>query len=300
MALQPLSPNAEVPVGEKKVINLGSKTLSDEEEERLRGQIQAARKGTPLDAVKGNTPLGRIEKPKMPLLSQGNSKVPLSHDIGAAGVTPRPPGSPAVRPETVEQLKAMEQAQAQIAEEGKAQLDEAAVKKAAEEEQEKLFESFDFGAQGEAERILNNKKRRAAIEGRCADMSLADLIMRDEVKQLVPIVPKEFEVLYRSATPEESLFVKAIIAKENSPSDSYSLEKYSLCMLACSLISINGKELPEHRKSDGTGPDAALFEAKLKRVTKMSAYVVADLGINYSWFDMRVRRLLNPERLGNG
>jgi hypothetical protein len=283
---------------EKSVITFGKKQLTPNEEQEYRDKIRAASKG--VDALKGKTPVGSVEKPSFPLLKPSPGSVPLSNNLEAAGVTPRPPGSPPVRPETLEQLQEMQKAQTKIHEEETKKLDEEALKKEAEEKKENLFEAFDFSSQGEAERILNNKKRRKDIESRCEPMKLEDLIMRDEVRQKVPVLPGEFEVIFRSATPEESLFVKQLIAKENSPSDSYALEKYSLCMLCCSIISINGKDFLDHRKPDGSGPDEKLFELKLKQLMKKSVYIITDLGIQFSWFDIRVRKLIAPEKLGNG
>jgi len=165
---------------------------------------------------------------------------------------------------------------------------------------EDLFNAFDFTGRNEAERILNNKKRRKEIEDRCVEMRIEDLILRDEVQQLVPIIPNKFEVLFRSMTPDENLFIKRYVAKNDSgQSDQYVLEKFSICQLVCSVLSINGRALPDHRKTDGDIDEKA-FETKLKFLLKKSGYIIADIGINYSWFDIRVRKLLNPDSLGNG
>jgi len=99
--------------------------------------------------------------------------------------------------------------------------------------------------------------------------------------------------------PEESLFVKQFLAKDSAVSDAFSAEKFSMCQLACCLVALNGLSFPDHRKPDGT-PDEELFKLKLKKLMKKSGYIIADLAINYYWFDIRVRRLLAPERLGNG
>lgn len=93
--------------------------------------------------------------------------------------------------------------------------------------------------------------------------------------------------------------MKQFLAKEQSPNDAYSVEKFSLCQLACSLVSLNGQSFPDHRKPDGT-PDEDLFKIKLKKLMKKSGYIIADMAINYYWFDIRVRRLIAPEKLGNG
>jgi hypothetical protein len=119
------------------------------------------------------------------------------------------------------------------------------------------------------------------------------------VRLVVPILPEKFEPTFRSFSPEESLFIKQIMSREPNQNDQYLLEKFSLAQLTCALVSINGKPLPEHRDKDGS-PDEKLFRDKLKTITKKSAYIVADLMINYAWFDLRVRRLLNPDDLKNG
>jgi hypothetical protein len=120
------------------------------------------------------------------------------------------------------------------------------------------------------------------------------------VQQNVPIVPGEFEVVFRSMTPDENLFIKSYVAKnDQGKSDQYVLEKYGICQIACSVLSINGRALPDHRDAEGN-PNEKNFDVKLKMLLKKSGYVVADLGINYMWFDIRVRKLLSPDAVGNG
>ena len=46
--------------------------------------------------------------------------------------------------------------------------------------------------------------------------------------------------------------------------------------------------------------DESLFEKKYARMMKLSGYVINDLVVNLRWFDIRVRRLLNAEKLSNG
>ncbi len=294
-------PNQEQPQDKQGVITLGSKQLSESEETAYREKIRRASSGG-INAHKGNTPVGHVEKPTMPILRPSGSpdSVPLSNDVrSATGVQPRPPGSAVLRPDTVEQLKNLGEAQKKASEEKQA-LDEDAMKKAVEEaKRDEIFEAFDFSGQNEAERILNNKKRRKEIEGRLEPMKLEDLIMRDEVRQLIPIVPGKFEIVFRSVTPSESLFVKKYLYKEQMPNDAYALERYSLCMLCCSLMSINSEKFPDHRDMNGE-PDEKMFEIKMKSLVRKSAYIVADLGVQYQWFDIRVRKLMSPDDLGNG
>jgi hypothetical protein len=281
------------PQTEKKgVIEFGKKELDPDEEKAYREKIDKARAGG-VNALKGQTPVGHVPRLSgTPVLSK--ESLPTTGGLQPDGsVAPRPPGSPVLSAQTAAQLEALGKAQ-----EGQAKLDEAEVKKAAEEED--FFDSaFDFAGRGEAERILNNKKRRKEIEARCDPMKFEDLLYKDEVQQVVPIMPEKFEPTFRSFSPEESLFIKQIMSREPNQNDQYLLEKFSLAQLTCALVSINGKPLPDHRDKDGS-PDEKLFRDKLKTITKKSAYIVADLMINYAWFDLRVRRLLNPDDLKNG
>lgn len=287
------------------VINLGAKELSPEDEASYREKIKAAKAGAPLSSFKGSTPVGGEPKVAIPVLT--NPRRESVEAPPAQGVTPRPPGSPAIRPETKEQLdaaiKAGKEQEAQT-EEQKA-LDE---KKLADDARlAQLFGSFDFNDQAaNVERILDNKKRREAIEERTAKsspMAFEDLLLNDEVRQTVSIIPNKFEPTFRSITPVESLYIKQRMSKEIVQTDQYLGEKYNLLLLCCSLIDINGAPFPDHRKHkhDGTFDiDDSLFDDKLGALMKKSGYIIADLGINYFWFDIRVRRLLNPDDLKNG
>jgi len=286
---------------EIKEITFGRKELDPEQEALYRERIALAKKGG-ISALKGSTPIGHIERPAMPDLTtrRGQQEGPAGL-TPEGGVAPRPAGSPVLSSSTAAQLEQMQQAQNQESQQEKKDLDEEGIKAAAKAAAAKddLFDMFDFGGANEAERILNNKKRRKEIEDRCAPMDFQDLIMKDEVQQTVPIVPGKFEPRYRSMNPEESLFMKQYLAKDTSPSEAYSVEKFSLCQLACSLVSLNGQDFPDHRKPDGT-PDEELFKIKMKKLMKKSGYIIADMAINYYWFDIRVRRLIAPEKLGNG
>lgn len=282
---------------EIKTISFGKKELDPEQEADYRDRIALARKGG-ISALKGSTPLGHVERPSIPDLTSRKATEGPTGLTSEGGVAPRPQGSPVLSPQTAAQLEQMQRAQAQ---QTKTEvLDEEEVKKGAEAAaKEDLFDMFDFGGAGEAERILNNKKRRKEIEDRCEPMNFDDLILKDEVRQTVPIKPGQFEPRFRTMSPEESLFMKQFLAKDVNANDAYSVEKFSLCQLACALVSLNGQDFPDHRKPDGT-PDEDLFKIKLKKLMKKSGYIIADMAINYYWFDIRVRRLIAPDRLGNG
>lgn len=271
--------------------------IDPDDEKAYREKIERAKKPGGLAALKERDPVGGAPKPQNLPLLQKNAPQTVS-GLQDGGVQPRPAGSPLLSPETQQQLEAVQKAQS-----GQPALDEQEVKKQAQAAQEEeVFDSvFDWAGRDESERTLNNKKRRAAIESRCSPMKLEDLIMRDEVQQVIPIVPDQFWVKLRSYSPAESLFIKQVIAKEQKKEDNdqYLIEKYSLCQITCALLSLNGKDFPDHRNSNGE-PTEELFKIKLKMVMKKSVYVVADLMLNYAWFDIRVRKLLAPDDIKNG
>lgn len=282
-------------------ITLGSKEIDPDQKAAYQDKIRAAKAGVPLSTLKGNTPVGGVERPQMPVLRQSKDSVSAPPD---GGVHPRPPGAPVLRPETQEQIaNAIKVGQQQEADAtAKKEIDE---KKLAEEAKiAALFENFDFGDQrDQVERILDNKKRREQIEARCVPMDFEDLLMKDEVQQKVPIIPGKFEPIFRSITPIESLYIKQRMSKETVNTDQYMGEKYNLLLLTCSLVEINGIMLPDHRKIQADGNfvvDDKLFEDKFSVVMRKSGYIVADLSVNYLWFDIRVRKLLNPDDLKNG
>jgi hypothetical protein len=286
----------------KSAIVFGEEKLTPEQEAEYRKKIENAR-NRGVNALKGNDPV-RGDRSSMPdfkrlqaLRDQKNAVSGLSDD---GGVQPRPAGSPILSPQTEQQLKELKE----IAEAQKNEPippEEPKSEKKEEKKEESPFDLLDFDdlRASEAERLLNNKKRREEIEARCAPMSFEDLLYKNEVQQRVPIIPGKFEPTFRSLTPEESLFVKRYIAREQNISDQYLLEKYNLCLLTCSLVAINDRMLPDHRNQAGE-PDEKLFEAKLKIILKKSGYIVADMGINYVWFDLRVRKLITADGLKNG
>lgn len=271
---------------EKGTIRLGGSSMSPQEKEQYRDRINAA-KG--VGALKGRDVLGGVERPPMPDL-KNQTATPRDE-----GVQPRPKGSPIIRPETQAKL---EEAIRAGDEQRKVEEQKEEAKK--EEDPSSLFEALDFGdLNAQIERILNNKQRREDIESRCTPMNFEDLLLRDEVRQRVPILPGKFEPTYRSITPLESLYIKRRLAKETITTDQYMGEKYNLMLLTCCLVDINGIPLPDHRGKDGE-PDDGLFDGKLAMLSKKSAYIMADLSVNYVWFDIRVRKLINPDALGNG
>lgn len=149
-----------------------------------------------------------------------------------------------------------------------------------------LQEALDDPAQWN---LLNNPKRRKEIEARTPKMEITDVILYGEVRQTVPVVPEQLEVTYRSVSADEDLAVKQLMFGE-SGGDRYLMDKYTIMQINLALVAINGEELPTHL-NENKKFDEALFLAKLEKVTRFPVQFIADLGIQYLWFDERVRRL---------
>lgn len=287
---------ADTDEGPKEVV-LGKRHIDPAEEEAYRQKIESARKGK-LGSLKSHTPLGHVVRPPMPDLTQpGGNVAAIPNGLVDGGVQPRPPGSPLLSAQTTAQLEKALKAQGEVEQKEETKKEEEKKADATED----LLEAFDFSGTNEAERILNNKKRRQDIESRCVPMKFEDLLLYDEVRQTVPIrADGKFSVAFRSLKPDESLFLKEYMAKKASPNEAYALEKFALAQLACAVVKINDVELPSHLDKDGN-PKEDLFETKLRKILKKSGYIVADLSINYGWFDIRVRKLLAEDgALGNG
>ncbi len=288
---------------EQGVIELGKKELDPNDEKAYRERILAARasRNVPADAIKGKEMVGTLPKPKLPPLVQQIAQQQVAPFTEQGGIQPRPQGSPVLRDETAQQLAGLAEASKKAADEANRKVEDQKKEKADEENVEDILGAFDFGGMSEADRVLNNKKRRQDIEARCAPMSLEDLLYKNEVRQKVPVVPGKFEPTFRTYTPEESLFLKKFLGDEagDNNTQAYVQEKLVLCQLCCGLVALNDTLMPDHLDESGT-PTRELFNKKLKVILKKSSYITADLCINYAWFDIRVRKLLNPDAVKNG
>jgi len=147
--------------------------------------------------------------------------------------------------------------------------------------------------------LLNNPQRRKEIEGRLVKMDITDIIVYGEIRQDVTIVPDKLTVTYRSVSGEEDLAVKQLMFGEHG-GDKYLLDKYTIMQLSMALVAINGDELPTHLDEKKKWKEE-LFLRKYEKVIKFPIQFIADLGVQYLWFDERVRKLFlgSTEELKN-
>lgn len=226
----------------------------------------------------------------------------------AVTAAPQEAYKPQLRPETIASIQALEtfrqQAEAQQTEEAKTKEEEA---RAVEKEMTNTktpFDDFDYAAlrafqNKEDWNLLNNPERRKKIEEKLTPMKVEDVILLGEVRQDVEVGPNVI-VTYRSVGGDEDLSIKQMMFGERG-GDRYVLDKYTLMQLTLGIVAINSMPLPAHLDKDGN-VDEKKFDEKFKRIAKFPIQFLANLGVNYSWFDERVRMLFlfGSEELKNG
>ncbi len=188
-----------------------------------------------------------------------------------------------LRPETVRQLDDL----GKVVE---GRVDEAAEDRVAREVSQE--DAIDFGELGQKMRnLLNNKQRREAIEKRIIDViDIEDLILHQELRQRVPIIPGRFVPTYRTTSGHEDMWVKRMMGGETG-SETYIVDRYAMMNLCCGLFSINDKILPTHLDKDGR-IEEKLFNAKYAALLRYPLQVLADLSVNYVWFSRRAEKAL--------
>lgn len=184
----------------------------------------------------------------------------------------------------------------QVAKETKAELEEM------EDELGPSKPPIDFGAIEDARTTLLDPERKKIIEARLEPLDIGEMIMKRELQQTVPVIPKKFEVTLRTFSQKENLWILHYLF--NFPGSAlYTQELLSTCRLVCSLVAINGKMFPEHRKNPGEESEVIIkedFERKFYYLASYPVQFVADLSVQLMWFQERVDNLLSIDALKNG
>lgn len=150
------------------------------------------------------------------------------------------------------------------------------------------------------EGVLANEARRKSIESRCSDMSIDDLLAKDEVRQEVPIVPGKMVVIFRSKSMGEGTFVGDLHSRTGQNLfQVYQQDLRAIYDLVCCLVSINGVMAPSHLDAQGA-VDPKKFDAKLEYIKRKPEALIGDLSLNASWFMARVLSLFKDQSIKNG
>jgi len=210
-------------------------------------------------------------------------------------VRPQPkPAGQLLRPETVQDLEKLGELQktaeqVQQSEMQKEESQTAEVEKQIVEDAAK--QAADLGSlMSEGDwNLLNNPSRRKEIESRLKAMKIEDILTYGEIRQDVPVIPAKCVFSFRSSSGAEDLAVKRMMFGEQG-GDQYMLDKFSLMNLALGVVSINGMQLPSHL-DDKKRFDETLFKKKFDMLMRFPIQLLADMGVQYMWFDYRVRQL---------
>ena len=176
--------------------------------------------------------------------------------------------------------------------------------KARVEEAIKKMDDLDFSTLRDMmlKDIINNDDQRKIIEDRCEPMKVDDIIMQGFVRQKVPVLPGKFEVTFQSPGGIDDLEIKRLIMVESKGleiNERYLLDKFSLMTVVLGTYAINNNILPGYTDPNGKFSEEKFWE-KYHLLAKYSFHMLSSLGVNFFWFDIRVRRLFVAERLGNG
>lgn len=209
------------------------------------------------------------------------------------------PAPTKLSPESVE---ALEKAQAEVEkEQAQKQEQEDTTEAELEEAEEEMFKRdtpFDYEGIQQQQRQLMSKERKEDIESRLTELDIADMIVKREVVQDIPVVPGKLIYTLRTFNQHEHLFCLQYVY-ENPGSMTYAEEFLNTCKLVCSLNAINGAHLPPHLDKDGE-VDKELFKKKMFHVASFPVHVIADLSVQAIWFNQRVNELFNVRNLKNG
>ncbi|MFW9801112.1 MAG: hypothetical protein ACFFFC_00545 [Candidatus Thorarchaeota archaeon] len=146
---------------------------------------------------------------------------------------------------------------------------------------------------------LADSELKQAIEARLKPLDLEQLILYGEARQDVPIVPNVFIPTFRTVTGEENLEIERRLFGSDEP-DIYIFDKLALMQLTAGLYAINNNVLPDHLDKKRLF-SIDLFTEKFRKVVKLPLAMLASLGINFTWFDQRTRRLfIDKTPLKNG
>jgi hypothetical protein len=185
------------------------------------------------------------------------------------------------------------------------QLEEAEKEMAEGNKDQLLFPMWpDFPALSEAMRKLLDPRRRKEIESRLPKLDFHQLISRGETEQVVHVIPNEYWLRFRTISQQEHFFCLQFVY-ENPGSSEHSNLMLNTCRLVCGLLSVNDAALTDHRKAVGRGAryvevDKEAFINKFNTVCGYATIMLADMGIQFDWFNERIADFFSFERLKNG
>lgn len=131
------------------------------------------------------------------------------------------------------------------------------------------------------------EENKTAVESRCGQIDLSDILELSEVQQEVDIWPGILKVRFKTPSFWDMEQANALV-KTDDHRDNWE----ALYRLTLSIYSINGTLLPGYRDSEGRF-DSALFERRAKLLLQKPIEYLQLLDANYLWFRERLVKLMN-------
>jgi len=149
--------------------------------------------------------------------------------------------------------------------------------------------------------ILNTPEQRKLIEGRLKPLTIDAMLERGYIEQVVPI-RKGFTLVLRSYDGVSEQSIKRLAMEEAfslNATERYVLDRLAFYTLVTCLHQVNDKRYPGFLDKDGAFNDS-LFLAKAAQIGRLPVHMLASIGLNCHWFELRVRELFKADDLGNG
>lgn len=166
------------------------------------------------------------------------------------------------------------------------------------------MDSFEFNQwrQLTMRQFLHSEEQRELIEKRLQPLDIGELLMTNRAMQRIPIIPGKYEITLQSFDGHTEMALKRLAMMESRSVDvgeQYTLDKHSFMAVAAGLHKVNDKTFPGITDANGNFDDK-LFLEKFNQVMKLPIHMLASIGVNQMWFEMRVRKLFSAAALGNG
>lgn len=166
-----------------------------------------------------------------------------------------------------------------------------------EKEDENLFLGSMDAEMDAAIDKFNNSRRRKRIEAKLKPMMVESMVEHGELRQKVRI-SAGIVVEFRTTRGDENQAILHELGTVDG-SELFLRERLALMNLAAGLRMVGSELMPPHFDANDEF-DSDLFEKKLKRVLRFPIQILADMRVNYFWFDDRVRNVMIADELGNG
>lgn len=136
---------------------------------------------------------------------------------------------------------------------------------------------------------LDTEDRIKQIESRCEELDISAFFSTGEIRQKVPVVPGQFEPIFRTVSVEEDMGIKKLILEDDGPA-AYLEDKLSLYATVLSVVSIGDKKFTSHLNKRKF--DEKLFLKKANEIWQLPLQIFADIQIQRNYFNRRVFKLI--------